>query len=82
MGVYPNPTQGVLNINFELANSAASTQIKLVDIKGRTVKQIAEDFVGRGFNRAQVDITNLPTGIYFLTIQSGDSVITKRVVKN
>ena len=81
LGVFPNPTTNTLNINFELNNSSENTDIKLIDANGRVVKIISSSNTFQGFNRISTDVSELSKGIYFLTIQSGNSIVTKRIVK-
>jgi hypothetical protein len=81
IGVYPNPTTSILNINFELVNTDNAAQLYLYDMNGRVVKMISNDFQNSGFNQLTTDISDLQSGVYFLQIKSGGSSITKRVVK-
>ena len=82
LGLFPNPTTGLLTINFELANNNASTTINLIDLNGKLIKVIPTNYLSNGFNRLNVDISEVPQGIYFVTIQSGSDVITRRIIKN
>lgn len=81
LGVFPNPTTGVLNINFELINTDSQTIISIMDANGRIVKTISENTNFEGFNRINTDISELAKGLYFLTVQSGSSVVSKRIIK-
>lgn len=66
--VYPNPSSGIINITSE--NSI--TDIKLIDNLGRTIieKQLQDI--------KQFDISNEPSGIYFLFINNQMIKILKR----
>ncbi len=81
LGVFPNPTTGVLNINFELINANQETSIVLMDVNGRIVRTISNGNSFQGFNQISEDISDLNQGVYFLIIQSGESLITKRIIK-
>ncbi|MEN8927905.1 MAG: T9SS type A sorting domain-containing protein [Flavobacteriales bacterium] len=81
IGVYPNPTNNVLNINFELANASSPAQIYLFDMNGRIVRTISNNFQNSGFNQLTTDISELNNGVYLLQIVSEGKSITKRVVK-
>ena len=66
--VYPNPTNGKLNIKTVL-----DVTYTLYDFTG---KEIIKD------SKAEViDITTLPNGVYFLSIRYEDKVFNKRIVK-
>ena len=66
--VYPNPTTGNLNIKTSL-----SITYSLYNSIGKElVKNSTEE---------TIDITELPNGIYFLSIRYGDKTFNKRIVK-
>ena len=81
IGVFPNPTSGQLNVNFELADASLPAEIRLFDMNGRVVKTISNNFQQSGFNQLTTDISDLNSGIYLLQIVSGGKSITRRVVK-
>lgn len=81
IGVFPNPTTTYFNLNFELVTNSTPAQIRMMDLNGKIVKTISDNFTNSGFNQLRVDISTLPKGVYFLTVQSGSSLITKRVIK-
>lgn len=73
--MFPNPASNVINL------STATTQInavQLVDINGRTVKNINID----GATDVQINISDLNTGMYFLKVQSDAGTGTAKVLKN
>jgi hypothetical protein len=71
--ITPNPTNGefkVSSLKFKV------TGIEVFDIFGRTV----------GTNRCvrpetTIDISHLPSGIYFIRIQTETGTVTKKIVK-
>ena len=66
--VFPNPTTGMLNIKTNL-----NITHTLYDFTGKVITEnSSEDFI---------DITNLPNGVYFLSIRYGEKVFNKRIVK-
>lgn len=76
LSVFPNPTSGVVTIaNNEniLVNGVTVT-----DLNGRTVKTV--NFAGVA--EAQVNISDLSTGVYMMTISSDKGTTTKKIVKN
>lgn len=70
--VYPNPVKDVLNIS----NSAGAeiNALTIVDINGRTVKQINS-------NVSQINISDLNAGVYFVNINSNEGSLTTKIVK-
>jgi len=81
VGVFPNPANSFLTVNFELTDASVSTQIRIIDMNGRLVKTIANNFMNSGVNQITTDISDLTQGVYFLQIIAGNKSITKRVVK-
>ncbi len=75
--VFPNPTNGILNIRTD---AIMDMQLNLIDITGRTIffDKMSSDKDSRS---TVLDLTALPSGIYMLSITDGISVETVRVFK-
>jgi len=70
--LYPNPVKDVLRIeNGELR----ITNVEILDLTG---KQIVN---GQWLNGKSINVANLPSGVYFLKIQTDNGVITRKFVK-
>ncbi len=72
--LYPNPTTGKFSVTFSKALNQAS--VFLTDINGKTLSH----FTGNG-NKADFDLSAFPSGIYFIKIEDGNNVMSKKVVK-
>ncbi len=73
LDIYPVPASSVLTIE---SHDPLSGRIQLLDITGKTV-------LSRQVNKGQMftlDISDLAGGLYFLRINTGDKVMTKKVV--
>lgn len=81
VGVFPNPANSFLTINFELVDASIPTQIRIIDMNGRQVKSVANNFMNSGVNQIKTDVSELNSGVYFMQIVAGNKSITKRVVK-
>lgn len=70
ISIYPNPTSGILNIQSE----KETQQVQLISVEGKIVRKLGAV--------SQLDLNNLPNGIYILKVQftDGKSEI-KKVVK-
>lgn len=66
--VYPQPATQRLQLAFE----GKVDQVVLTDVLGKMVKTV------RGSKT--IDVSNLPSGVYFLKLQSGKELYTKQVV--
>ena len=73
--VYPNPAKNFVNISNSTGASLSSVEV--VDINGRTVKNVSLSNV----SDAQVVLTDLSSGIYTLKIVSDKGVATKKIIK-
>jgi hypothetical protein len=78
--VFPNPTNGKLNVILE-ASDAQNAQLRICDITGRTVLQHNATCTS-GSNTIILDMESLPNGYYLLVIDNGNASSTMRVVKN
>jgi hypothetical protein len=78
--VYPNPYADKFTIELTVAKSDL-VSIRMTNILGETVKHI-ESSVLSGVYKNEIDSKELPTGIYFITVQTSNSRIVQRVIKN
>ena len=77
--VYPNPTTGQLIVACRDAINCVSTGIEVFDVFGRSV-YIAHPPLRGGLEG--LDISHLPTGIYFVRITTENGTVTRKVIKN
>ena len=74
VSVYPNPTNGILQINAPSVFSGS--EIKLIDIEGKIVSNWTN------WKGSQLDLVDLDKGIYILELNNRDSIVRKRVILN
>lgn len=73
--VFPNPASNVVTV----ANANAVVNgLVVADLNGRTVKTAKFD----GVNEATVNVSDLASGVYMLTISSDKGTTTRKIVKN
>ena len=78
--IYPNPTTGF----FEIKNEKLKIKnIKITDITGKTIYNLTSGHAHLYIENVhlQIDISNQPTGIYFIKIQTENNIITKKIIK-
>jgi hypothetical protein len=76
VSVYPNPSQDYANVVFN-ADAISLYNVKLIDITGKIVQEKSlESAIGE--NKIQFDLTQIPSGVYFAWVITGDQ---KEVVK-
>ena len=75
--IYPNPTNGLLNIRIN--NYVGKVSIQVVDINGRIVSEIKnEDFN----TEKELNLNSLQSGMYIVKITGDDLNFTQKVIKN
>ncbi len=72
--IAPNPSNGVFSINY--SGQEALTQAAIYDVSG---KQLAQYDISNLQGNTQIN-ANLPTGFYFLTVQSETSQTSKKLI--
>lgn len=77
--IYPNPAQGILNLNFE-ADRKEQIQLQFTDLEGRTVGNLIQQNVAPGVNSSSISLDGLARGIYILTLKTADGTATRKIV--
>ena len=80
MVIYPNPTTNNFTLNYYL-QSTSDVNISLYSITGKKLEILSNQMTPRGEYKYNIDMTSLPVGTYFLKLQTGDEILTKKVVK-
>lgn len=75
--VYPNPTRDLIHVELE-GNEVVEGQILLYDINGQP--RISKTF-NKKEKTAELSLSDLPKGMYYLRIQTGEQMYTRRVLK-
>ncbi len=74
LSVYPNPASSAVNVAFE---ASADAQVALSDLTGSSV---AAASASKGINNISLDVSNVASGLYILSITTADGVVTRKVV--
>ena len=77
--IYPNPFSDHFSLNYE-TNSIGKVQVELYNEIGLKVDEWFLGEQGKGEHLIQLDI-NIPNGIYFLKVQIGEKLLSKRMIK-
>lgn len=78
--IAPNPFATATNIEFNLT-AAAEVTVTVTDVAGRVVATIPSTMMTEGVQSIAIDGSAFEAGIYNYTLQVGNAVTTKRVVK-
>lgn len=71
--IYPNPASNVLN--FDLKNDITISGITINDVSGKEVYKSANTM------NNSIDVSNLSSGVYFVTFKSDNNSVTKKFIK-
>lgn len=73
---YPNPTSGIVRINFPLKEQESGK----IHVKSSTGKTVYERSLVRSEMEQEIDLTSLPTGIYLIIVETNLRNVSKKVV--
>jgi len=79
---YPNPTQGVINVDYTVDEINTPVEIRIQSITGKLVKQIKLGEMTKGDYTQVMDVSTLESGIYFIRLQVGTEMQTQKLVIN
>ncbi|MGJ8684554.1 MAG: T9SS type A sorting domain-containing protein [Nonlabens sp.] len=71
----PNPTSGIVQVNLQ-HGILENAELVLYDVRGRIT--LSRKLTN---NNPQLDLTDLPAGIYIAELRNGDAVYTTKVMK-
>jgi hypothetical protein len=76
---YPNPFNGITNYEFRITNEERVT-ITIFDLLGREVTTVVDEKLNPGQHTIRWNSGDLPSGIYFYKVQSGNFSAIKKMV--
>ena len=77
--ITPNPVSSSALISFSISRPGKAS-MKLYDLNGKLVSTIAEGSMNEGIHQFRWRTNNVPSGIYFLKVQTAGSIQTKRLI--
>lgn len=78
VSVYPNPASDISILAMNAINSS-NVNINIYDVTGKLVSTIAKNIIiEEGYNEFKINTSNIPSGIYFVTLESA---VGKETVK-
>ena len=75
--IFPNPCQNTFTVDLK-ENNSKPTSIIIRNMQGQEVKSISVNTQSSSI----IDISELPSGIYFVTILSNEKCSTQKLIKN
>lgn len=78
LSVYPNPFNPEMFLRFNIKNSGY-VRIKVFDIAGREISQIADGFFNAGIHERNWNSKGLSSGVYIIRLETPNNILAKRV---
>ncbi|MFK8103447.1 MAG: DUF4397 domain-containing protein, partial [Saprospiraceae bacterium] len=79
MMIAPNPAFNQIRIETELAKET-QVNLSVTDALGKVVRQIAMGNQAAGFFQTTIDLSDVPVGNYFVTLQTDTGLQTKTII--
>lgn len=80
IGIYPNPFQSAATVTIRATAGSEHVSVKAYDVLGREVAMLHDGPLSADTHRFNLQGANLPAGLYLVSVRSGDSVQTQKVV--
>ncbi len=77
---YPNPALDKITLPFTLTKST-QVSIRVMDVAGRVINEHHKGQLTSGSYNETIDISDLPGGIYYLTLSANDAAMAIRIAK-
>ncbi|HZL11284.1 MAG TPA: T9SS type A sorting domain-containing protein [Prolixibacteraceae bacterium] len=77
---YPNPFSGITTIQFQTPSNAR-VSLDVFDQTGRKVTTLVNEVLPSGTHQVDFDGTPLHEGFYYLKLMTGDSTITRKMIR-
>jgi len=79
LNIYPNPTDNILNIEFDSVNEN-DISLFFIDVLGQKICiEMIEKF--KGNYNYKFDLQSFPHGVYILELRSGSEVYNKKIIR-
>lgn len=79
INTYPNPVSNNATFTFHL-NEDTNASIKIYNALGELIKEVATGKFSQGDHQVNCSVDQIPAGIYFYSLESGDKREMKKIV--
>ncbi len=76
---YPNPFNGITQISYNLFTGSL-VRLKLFNLEGREIRTLVNRIEQAGFHRITLNCKELPSGVYFIRMQTGKAFQSRKLV--
>ncbi len=81
VSIYPNPSSSSVNLEMNIANPS-EVSIQVTDLSGKVVATQNLGFLPFGKNQTTIQSASFNNGLYYVTISSNGTSVTKKFIKN
>jgi len=80
MTVFPNPVKDVINLNINAQEQHSNAILMIANVTGKVVEQQQVDLLS-GANALNINVSDMPTGVYMVSIESETHQSVTKFVK-
>ena len=80
VSIFPNPVKDDFTIIIENGRESESGKYTIQDVTGKVLAENKMSVLSNQFSK-KVDISNLPSGVYFVNVNVNNSVYTSKIIK-
>lgn len=80
LSAYPNPFRGSCSIEINCAK-AGPAKLSVYNLRGQLVQTLHQELLTSGSHSIQWDASAHPSGVYFLRLEQGKEIITRKVLR-
>lgn len=78
--IFPNPANNIVNVEIEMPSELSNFEINLHDVSGRLIRNVYLGRASTGKRTIEMDVNNLPNGLYFLHFNTREGRFAKKFV--
>lgn len=78
--VYPNPTSGLVNVDFTL-NSSSDVSLEVIDVTGKVIYTNNAGVLANGSNSLSIDVNSFQSGVYYVNVLTNGTKVTRKLIK-
>jgi hypothetical protein len=78
IGVFPNPSKGLFNVQLDNSQKNKLITIEVFNIIGEQIYAVEKTYSDPGL---AINIADVPSGVYYVTVKAGDKQWNKKIVK-
>jgi len=78
--IYPSPSNSQVNIEYRLSHTSGM-KLSIYSLNGREVIVIYDGYQFNGLHRETVDVSALPSGLYFIKLKTSRILLTQKVIQ-